>query len=104
VRKIIVIGAMVLLIGSTHAQATKGQEPAPATPAVSEPQAAPTSAVPAPAAHAVEAPATAPGPATQARPVAAAPTAKPSKKRQAGRYESDEQKARRIAARYGISW
>jgi hypothetical protein len=104
VRKILVIGAMVLLVGSAHAQATKGQEPAPATPAVSEPQAAPTSAVPAPAAHAVEAPATAPGPATQARPVAAAPTPKPSKKRQARRYESDEQKARRIAARYGISW
>jgi hypothetical protein len=102
VRKILVIGAMVLFVGSAHAQATKGQEPAPATPAVSEPQAAPTSAVPAPAAHAVEAPATAPGPATQARPVAAVPT--PSKKRQARRYESDEQKARRIAARYGISW
>jgi hypothetical protein len=104
VRKILVIGAMVLLVGSAHAQATKGQEPAPATPAVSEPQAAPTSAVPAPAAHAVEAPTTAPGPATQARPVAAAPTPKPGKKRQARRYESDEQKARRIAARYGISW
>ncbi len=100
-RKILVIGAMILLAGSAHAQATKGQEPAPATPAVSELQAAPPSAVPAPA---VEAPAAAPGPVTQAQPVAAAPTAKPGKKRQARRYESDEQKARRIAAKYGISW
>jgi hypothetical protein len=105
VRKILVIGAMVLLVGSAHAQATKGQETAPATPAVSEPQVAPTPAVPAPAAPAVEAPATAQGPATQTRPaVAVAPTPKPGKKRQARRYESDEQKARRIAAKYGISW
>jgi hypothetical protein len=103
VRKILVIGAMVLLVGSAHAQATKGQETAPATPAVSEPQAAPTPAVSAPAAPAVETPATAQGPATQAQP-AAAPTPKSSKKRQARRYESDEQKARRIAAKYGISW
>jgi hypothetical protein len=102
VRKILVIGAMVFLVGSAHAQATKGQETAPATPAVSEPQAAPTPAVSAPA---VEAPATAQAPATQARPaVAAAPIPKPGKKRQARRYESDEQKARRIAAKYGISW
>jgi hypothetical protein len=102
VRKILVIGAMVLLVGSAHAQATKGQEAAPATPAVSEPQVAPTPAVPAPA---VEAPATAQGPATQTQPaVAVAPTPKPGKKRQARRYESDEQKARRIAAKYGISW
>jgi hypothetical protein len=106
VRKILVIGAIVLLVGSAHAQATKGQETAPATPAVSEPQAAPSPAVSAPAAPAVEAPATAQGPATQAQPAtaAAAPTPKPGKKRQARRYESDEQKARRIAAKYGISW
>lgn len=104
-RKILVIGAIVLLVGSAHAQATKGQETAPATPAVSESQAAPSPAVSAPAAPAVEAPATAQGPATQAQPAtAAAPTPKPGKKRQARRYESDEQKARRIAAKYGISW
>lgn len=104
-RKILVIGAMVLLVGSAHAQATKGQETAPATPDISEPQAAPSPAVSAPAAPAIEAPATAQGPATQAQPaVAAAPTPRPGKRRQARRYESDEQKARRIAAKYGISW
>ena len=64
-RKILVIGAMVLLVGSAHAQATKGQETAPATPDISEPQAAPSPAVSAPAAPAIEAPATAQGPATQ---------------------------------------
>jgi hypothetical protein len=35
------------------------------------------------------------------------PTAKPSKpakKRQAKRRETDEEKARRIAAKYGVSW
>jgi hypothetical protein len=105
VRKIVLIGAVVLLVGSAHAQATKSPETAPATPPVSESPAAPTAAVAAPAAPAVAEPAAAQDPATQAQPaVAATPTPKPSKKRQAKRYESDEQKARRIAARYGISW
>jgi hypothetical protein len=102
VRKIVLIGAMVLLVGSAHAQATKSPETAPATPPVSESQSAPAPEVSAPA---TPAPAAAQGPATQAQPaVAAPPTPKPSKKRQARRYESDEQKARRIAAKYGISW
>jgi len=101
VRKFLVIAAMVLLMGSAHAQTTKSPESASTTPAVSEPQAAPPMS--APAAPPLETPAAAQGPATQAQPVAAAPTAKP-RKRQARRYESDEQKARRIAAKYGISW
>ena len=104
-RKFLLIGAMALLAGSAHAQATKSPETAPATPPVSESQPAPTSAASTPAVPAVTAPAAAQGPATQAQPVVAAPPQpKPSKKRQARRYESDEQKARRIAAKYGISW
>jgi hypothetical protein len=44
-------------------------------------------------------------PETAAAPEAAQPQApKPAKKAQAKRHESDEAKARRIAAKYGISW
>ena len=44
-------------------------------------------------------------PETAAAPEAAQPQAsKPAKKVQAKRHESDEAKARRIAAKYGISW
>jgi hypothetical protein len=40
-----------------------------------------------------------------AQPEAAKPyAAKPARKVQARRYESDEHKARRIAARYGVYW
>jgi hypothetical protein len=47
----------------------------------------------------------APKPETAAAPEAAQPqAAKPAKKVQAKRHESDEAKARRIAARYGVSW
>ena len=43
--------------------------------------------------------------AAPAAPEAAQPqAAKPAKKVQAKRHESDEAKARRIAARYGVSW
>jgi hypothetical protein len=34
----------------------------------------------------------------------AAQPSRPSKKRQAKRRETDEEKARRIAAKYGVSW
>ena len=44
-------------------------------------------------------------PETAAAPAMAQPQAPtPAKKLHARRYESDEAKARRIAARYGISW
>ena len=44
-------------------------------------------------------------PETAAAPAMAQPQAPtPAKKPHARRYESDEAKARRIAARYGISW
>jgi hypothetical protein len=43
-------------------------------------------------------------PETAAAPEAAQPASKPAKKVQAQRRESDEAKARRIAAKYGISW
>jgi hypothetical protein len=64
---------------------------APAAPAaVASTPAASTPASPAPAASAPAAP----------KPVAS----RPPKKIHARSYESDEAKARRIAARYGISW
>jgi len=42
-------------------------------------------------------------PAPEAATPAAQPS-KPAKKRQATRRETDEEKARRIAAKYGVSW
>lgn len=90
------IFATVALVGATaHAgDLTKLRlaqasvpETAPAPQATPAPQAAPTA---------------------QAAPDAAAPTAQSSKqtrkKQTAKRRETDEEKARRIAAKYGISW
>jgi hypothetical protein len=91
--------AMVLACGTAqakdHAKDLTNLQLAQATP---PPQAAPT----APAAPAPQA-----APAAQATPEAAAPTTaqpKPAKKKQARRRETDEEKARRIAAKYGVSW
>ena len=66
---------------------------APADPAPAAPAAAPTTAQPAPAAQA----------APDAAPTA---KAKPAKKRVAKRrsWQSDEAKARSIAAKYGVTW
>ena len=72
---------------------------APADPAPAAPAAAPTAPSAAPTAQ--------PAPAAQAAPDAA-PTAKakPAKKRVAKRrsWQSDEAKARGIAAKYGVTW
>jgi hypothetical protein len=96
--------AMVLACGTAHAkdltnlqlaQATTPPLPqtAPAAPAAAEPQATPAAQA---------------SPAAQAAPEAAPPTtaqpSKPAKKKQARRRETDEEKARRIAAKYGVSW
>jgi hypothetical protein len=66
------------------------------------PPAEPAQAAPAPQA----APATAPAPQATAPDATPAPAAKPkpAKKQQVRRRESDEEKARRIAAKYGVSW
>jgi hypothetical protein len=70
-------------------------------------QATAPAADPAPAAP-LAAPAAQPAPAAQAQPDAApaAKAAKPAKKRVAKRrsWESDEAKARGIAAKYGVTW
>jgi len=94
-RTIMLVAAMVLASGAAFAEDLTSFQVAQAT---STPSAAPaTQAAPAPA------------PAPQA----AAPDAttqplvtpsKPVKKRQAKRRETDEEKARRIAAKYGVSW
>jgi outer membrane biosynthesis protein TonB len=93
-RKLLLAATMALGCGAAHAEtltqaAPPAAEPAQAAPA---PQAAPA-AVPAPQAAAPE---TAPAP--------AAKPSKPARKQQVRRRESDEAKARRIAAKYGVSW
>jgi hypothetical protein len=90
-RKILLAAAMVMACAAAHAQGLTTVQIAQAT---STPEAAaPAQAAPAPQAAAPEA----------AAPPAAQPS-KPAKKRQAKRRETDEEKARRIAAKYGVSW
>lgn len=98
-------------IGSieTKADAKPAEQPVVAKPAEATTPAAPapTAAAPvtAPAASAATAAAkpaeTKPA---EARPVQAATETKPAKKRVVRKRETDEQKARRIAAKYGVSW
>ena len=78
-RKLVLITALLLASASAHAGESRGLVlAANDTPAATE----------------TAAPAAAP-----AKPAAAKPA-----KRSAGRHESDEAKARRIAARYGVYW
>jgi hypothetical protein len=85
-RKILLAAAMVMACGAAQAQGlTTVQIAQAATPT-------PEAATP-PQAAAPEA----------ATPAAAQPS-RPAKKRQAKRRETDEEKARRIAAKYGVSW
>jgi hypothetical protein len=88
-RKLFLISALVLASASVQAGQSRGLVlAANDTPAVTD------TAKP-----------DAPKPETAAAPEAAQPQAsKPAKKVQAKRHESDEAKARRIAAKYGISW
>jgi len=102
-RKLILISAFVL--ASVSVQAVEARELILA--ASDAPAAAATAAAPAPA---TPAPATA-ATATPAAPAATADTAPPQASRKQisrpqtlGRRETNEQKARVIAARYGISW
>ncbi len=92
-RKFLLVATMTLGCGVAHAetltQAPPAAEPAQAAPA---PQAAPAAA-PAPQAAAPD-----------AAPAPAAKPSKPAKKQQVRRRETDEEKARRIAAKYGVSW
>jgi predicted lipid-binding transport protein (Tim44 family) len=105
-RKIVLFAAMVSLVGSVHAQSpaaptadSPAQSPAASTadsvaPSASEPKAEPA---PAPTIASPQAPV------AQTTPAPAAKNAKPSKKRLA-KHETDEHKARRIAAKYGVYW
>jgi hypothetical protein len=92
-RKIILVGVVALACGTaqaqdlTNVQIAQAPQAVPATEAAPAPQAAPAAAPQAAAPEAVTPPA-----------------AKPVKKRQAKRRETDEEKARRIAAKYGVSW
>jgi hypothetical protein len=89
-RKILLVAILAAVCGAAHAQGISNFQVAQA--------AAPDPAQAAPAA---------PAPQAAAPDAAAQPTArpaKPAKKRQARRRETDEEKARRIAAKYGVSW
>jgi hypothetical protein len=100
--KILLVAAATLTIAcqAAYAQDLAKIQLAQATPAA-------PAADPAPAAP-LAAPAAQPAPAAQAQPDAApaAKASKPAKKRVAKRrsWESDEAKARGIAAKYGVTW
>jgi hypothetical protein len=89
-RRLILISALLLASASAQAGQSRGLVlAANDTPAVTD-----TAAAPQPS-----------KPETTVAPETAQPQAsKPARKVQARRRESDEAKARRIAARYGISW
>jgi hypothetical protein len=91
-RKILLVAMMTIACEAAHAQGMSNFQLAQATSAAPAEQAA--LAAPAPQAAAPDA---------TAQP-AAAPSKPAKKKRQAGRRETDEEKARRIAAKYGVSW
>jgi hypothetical protein len=86
-RKFLLVATLALGCGAVHAE-TLTQ----AAPPAAEPVQATPAATPAPQATAPDA-----APAPAAKP-------KPAKKQQVRRRESDEEKARRIAAKYGVSW
>jgi hypothetical protein len=100
-RKLVLITALLLASASAHAGQSRDLIlAANDTPAATDTAAAPAPAVaPAPAAPA----ATTDAPKPQADAEPAKPVTKPAK-HSAGRHESDEAKARRIAARYGVYW
>jgi hypothetical protein len=102
------IGSIESKAEATPTEAKPAEQPVVAKPAeAATPAPAPTAAAPAaapaaPAASAAAKPAEAkPAEAKQAQ---AATEAKPAKKRVVRKRETDEQKARRIAAKYGVSW
>lgn len=96
-RKLVLITALLLASASAHADPSRGlvlaanDTPAATDTAAPLPPAAPAATTDAPKPQADAAP---------SKPAPAKPT-----KRAAGRsYQSDEAKARSIAARYGVSW
>jgi hypothetical protein len=99
-RKLVLITALLLASASAHAGQSRDLILADNdTPAATD-TAAPAAAPAAPAAPA----ATSDAPKPQADAAPAKPAAAKPAKHSAGRHESDEAKARRIAARYGVYW
>jgi hypothetical protein len=102
-RKLVLITALLLASAAAHAGESRGlmlaanDTPAATDTAAPLPPAAPAVTTDAPAATT-----DAPKPQADAAPVK--PAVKPAKRASAGRHESDETKARRIAARYGVYW
>jgi hypothetical protein len=97
-RKLVLITALLLASASAHAGESRGL-----VLAANDTPAATDTAAPAPLPPAAPAASTdAPKPQANAEPEKPA-AAKPAKRTQA-RHESDEAKARRIAARYGVYW
>ena len=97
-RKLMLISALLLASASAHAGPSRGLVLA----AADTPAATATDAPTATAPDTAQPTAQPLPPATQ---IADAPKARASRPRsQARRYESDEAKARLIAAKYGISW
>jgi hypothetical protein len=102
-RKFLLISALLLASASAHAGPSTGMElaaadtPAATTPDTAQPAAEPTAQPLPPASDSAK---------DSAKPQTAdAPKPRASKPRShAHRYEGDEAKARRIAAKYGISW
>jgi hypothetical protein len=92
-RKLILISALLLASASAQAGADRGlvlaANDAPALTETAKPESVKTESV---------------KPETAAAPDAQPQASRPAKKAQARRHESDEAKARRIAAKYGISW
>jgi hypothetical protein len=106
-RKLLLISALLLASASAHAGPSSGMElaaadtPAATAPDTAQPAAEPTAQPLPPATDSAK-----DGAKDSAKPQTAdAPKPHPSKPRShARRYEGDEAKARRIAAKYGISW
>jgi hypothetical protein len=103
-RKLALITALLLASAAAHAGEGRGlmlaanDTPAATDTAAPLPPAAPAVTTDAPAATT-----DAPKPQADATPAKPAST-KSGKRASAGRHESDETKARRIAARYGVYW
>jgi hypothetical protein len=94
-RKIILFTALAFIVGNAHAQGTDPSAPAPVTPAASAPKA---ESAPAPTTASPQAPASQATPTTGTSPVAK------SVRKRLAKHETDEHKARRIAAKYGVYW
>jgi hypothetical protein len=98
-RKLILIAALLLASASAHAGESRGL-----VLAVNDTPAATDAAAPAPLPPAAPATTTDAGkPQADAAPAKPA-AAKPARRTTVHRYEGDEAKARRIAARYGVYW